>query len=413
MKANHIGGRESSAQGWSGNDEMNTRREVYLDYSASTPVDPRVLDVMMPYFSEVYGNSTSSHRQGRHSENAIEDARATVARILNCRTSEIVFTSCGSESDNLAIRGAAWRARQQGKPMRLITSPVEHAAVINTVLQLGDLLDMETVVLPVDTYGRIDPERFADACQGGAAIASVIYANNEVGSLNDLPSLASIARKQDILFHTDAVQAGGQLTLDVQQLGVDMLSLSAHKFYGPKGVGLLYVKDGSEFRSVQTGGGHEGGRRAGTHNTAFIVGLAKALELAYAETEERLTRFRELREGLIEGILSRVAGARLSGHPEERLPSHASFVLPGIDANALLMHLDMNGIAASSGSACKTGNPEPSEILLALGYSSDEAKCGLRLSVGTRTTDADIDYALDVLADAADKLRAMKRAFAT
>ncbi|MCY3833221.1 MAG: cysteine desulfurase family protein [Chloroflexi bacterium] len=392
---------------------MKNKREVYLDYSASTPVDPRVIDAMMPYFREIYGNSTSSHRQGSLGESAIEDARARVARILNCAPSEIIFTSCGSESDNLAIRGAAWQARQRGKPPRLITSPVEHAAVANTITQLGELMDMETVIAPIDKFGIVDPTGFANICQGGAAIASIIYANNEVGSVNDLPELAAIARARGIPFHTDAVQAGGQLTLDVDELGVELLSLSAHKFYGPKGVGLLYIKEDAELTSVLTGGGHERGLRAGTHNTAFIVGMAKALELAYAEADERLARLRHLRDRLIEGVLTKVDGAQLSGHPDARLPSHASFVLPGIEANALLMHLDMNGVAASSGSACKTGNPEPAGALLALGYSPDEAQCGLRLSVGLQTTDADIDYALEVLAQAADKLRAMKRAVAT
>ncbi len=392
---------------------MKTRREVYLDYSASTPVDPRVIDVMMPYFSEVYGNSTSSHSEGRRGEMAIEEARARIAQLLKCQPSEVVFTSCGSESDNLAIRGAAWLARLQGKPARLITSPVEHSAVINTVKQLGNLMDAEPVVVPVNNHGMIEVNRFADACRRGAALASVIYANNEVGSVNDLAELAAIAHEHDILFHTDAVQAGGQLTIDVEQLGVDMLSLSAHKFYGPKGIGVLYVKDGIDLPSALTGGGHEGGRRAGTHNTAFIVGMAKALELAYAETNERLTHFRNMRDQLIDGISSRVAGAQLTGHPAERLPSHASFVLPGIDANALLMHLDLNGIAASSGSACTTGNPEPADVLLALGYSPVEATCGLRLSVGLHTTEADIDYALDILVDAVGKLRNLKREFVT
>ena len=392
---------------------MKTKREAYLDYSASTPVDPRVMHAMRLYFSQIYGNSTSSHRQGRLGESAVEAARDSLAGMLNCDADEIVFTSCGSESDNLAIRGAAWRARLGGKPARLITTPVEHSAVINTVTQLGDLMDMETVIVPVDGRGCLQPERFAEACQGGGAIASVIYANNEIGSVNDLARLAAIAREHDILFHTDAVQAGGQLTLDVAALGVDMLSLSAHKFYGPKGVGLLYVKRGLEFPSVLTGGGHEGNRRAGTHNTAFIVGMAKALELACAESHERLAHFRSLRDRLIDGFLSRVDGAELTGHPEKRLPSHASFVLPDLDVNALLTRLDLNGIAASSGSACKTGDPEPSAVLLALGFPPDEAKRGLRLSVGTATTEDDIDYALDVLVESIDKLRALKREFAS
>ncbi len=391
---------------------MKYQREVYLDYSASTPVDPRVMEAMLPFFSEVYGNSTSSHSQGRRAETAIEDARATVAERLNCLPSEVVFTSCGSESDNLAIRGAAWRALQQGEPSRLITTPVEHSAVINTVLQLGDLMDVETAIVPVDRHGLVEPDRFADACAGGAAIASVIYANNEIGSVNDLAALAAIARENHVLFHTDAVQAGGQLTLDVKALGVDMLSLSAHKFYGPKGVGALYVRDGLELPSILTGGGHEGGRRAGTHNAAFIVGMAKALELAAAESAERLSHFRMMRDRLIRGMLSNVSGARLTGHPEARLPSHASFVLPGIDVNLLLTRLDLAGIAASSGSACKTGNPEPSAVLLALGFSPDEAKCGLRLSVGTGTTEADVDYALDVLLESIGKLRALREVVA-
>ena len=392
---------------------MKQRRDVYLDYSASTPVDPRVLEAMTPYFSEVYANPSSAHRYGRAAERAIEDARATVAGVLKCRPSEIVFSGGGSESDNLALRGAAWRARAEALPSRLITTPMEHSAVISTVEQMNVLMAFETALVPVDKCGLVDARAFRSVCAGGGAIASIIYANNELGSINDLPKLSSIAHESDILFHTDAVQAGGQLSLDVDELGVDMLSLSAHKFYGPKGVGILYVKDGIDLASALTGGSHEGGRRAGTHNTPFIVGLAKALELAYQEKEERLTHFRNLRDHLIGGILERVACAELSGHPQDRLPSHASFVLHGIDANALLIHLDMKGVAASSGSACKTGNPEPSDILLAAGYSEEDAKSGLRLSVGLHTTVADLDYAIAVLAEAVQKLGQLKRAWAT
>lgn len=383
---------------------MNTRRDIYLDHSASTPVDPRVLEAMMPYFSDVYGNPTSAHSQGRAAERAIEDARKTVADMLNCGPSEIIFTGCGSESDNLAIRGAAHRARQQNMSPRLITSPVEHSAVTNTVRQLRDTLGIEPVFVPVDRYGIVDEDAFDAACASGAALASIIYANNELGSINDLPALAATARSHGVLFHTDAVQAGGQLPLDVEQLGVDMLSLSAHKFYGPKGVGILYLRRGIKLTATQTGGSHEDGRRAGTHNTPFIIGLARALELAYQENTERSAHFRAMRDRLISCILQRVPGAALSGHPTERLPSHASFIFSGIDANALLMHLDMQGIAASSGSACKTGNPEPSEILLAVGYTAEEAKCGLRLSVGMHTTAADIDFTIDALAEAVAKL---------
>ena len=388
---------------------MKTKRQVYLDYSASTPVDPRVLEAMMPYFSEVYGNPTSAHRYGRAAERAIEDARETVAAILNCQPAEIIFTSGGSESDNLAIRGAAWRARMHNAPARLITSPVEHSAVTNTMRQMSQLMGFESVVLPVDRYGLVNTFAFREACEQGGAIASIIYANNELGSVNDLPALAAVARSSGILFHTDAVQAGGQLTLDVEQLGVDMLSLSAHKFYGPKGVGILYLRKGVELAPTLTGGSHEHGRRAGTHNTPFIIGLARALELAHQENAERLAHFQQMRDRLVSGVLSRVPGAQLSGHPDKRLPSHASFIFAGIDANALLIHLDMNGIAASSGSACKTGNPEPSEILLAVGYTAKQAKSGLRLSVGAHTTQEDINYTVDVLVNAVEKLSLLSR----
>ena len=388
--------------------DMAVKREVYLDYSASTPVDRRVLEAMMPYFSEVYGNPSSSHRFGRKAEQAVEDARASVARVLNCKPAEIVFTSGGSESDHLAIQGAGWRARQRGKPSRLITSPVEHSAVLHTVRQMGRLMDFETEIVPVDQYGLVDVDAFRAACEPGGAVASIMYASNELGTIQDLTALSAIAGDNDIPFHTDAVQAGGQLNLDVNALGVDMLSLSAHKFYGPKGAGILYVREGVELTTAQSGG-HERGRRAGTHNTPFIVGLAKALELAQAENEQRTAQFKALRDGLIQGILERLPEAKLSGHPERRLPSHASFVLEGIDANLLLMHLDMKGIAASSGSACKTGDPKPSAVLMAVGCTPEQAKCGLRLSVGTDTTQADIRYATDALVAAVDSLSSLSR----
>ena len=267
----------------------------------------------------------------------------------------------------------------------------------------------ETAIAPVDRYGLVDVAAFAQLCADGGTLSSIIYANNELGSINDLPNLTEIAHHHGLLFHTDAVQAGGQLSLDVQRLGVDMLSLSAHKFYGPKGVGVLYVRRGIELASAQTGGGHEHGLRAGTQNTPLIVGLAKALELAYQENGERDSHCRVLRDRLVSGVLCRIPESKLSGHPKHRLPSHASFILPDVDANALLMHLDMRGVAASSGSACATGNPEPSEILLAAGYSPAEAKCGLRLSVGMHTSAADVDYALDVLEDAVGKLRRLSK----
>jgi cysteine desulfurase len=389
-----------------------TVRSVYLDYSASTPTDPRVVAAMLPYFSEVYGNPSSSHTFGRKAEQAIEDARERVARALNCKPSEIVFTGGGSESDNLAIRGAAWAGQRLGKGRHVITTPVEHSAVSRTCRQLHDVMGFDVTTLPVDRYGIVDEEDFANACVDGTTIASMIYANNEIGSINPIPRLAAQAHQRGALFHTDAVQAAGQVTLDVQQLGVDLLSLSAHKFYGPKGVGVLYVREGVDLVSAQTGGSHEEGRRAGTHNTPGIVGLGVALELAEAERDARTTRYRELRDLLIGEILRSIPDAELTGHPENRLPAHASFIFDGVDSVKLLMHLDTRGIAASGGSACKTGNPEPSGVLMAMGYTEKQAIANLRLTVGLHTTEDEIAYAVPIIAETVAKLRKLNRMFA-
>ena len=387
---------------------MKHQRSVYLDHSASTPMDERVVDAMMPYFSKVYGNSSSSHSFGRDAEKAIEDAREKIAHIFNCKPSEIVFTSGGSESDNLAIRGAGWNRLHNDEGNHLITTPVEHSAVGRTVSQMAGIMGFEATYLPVDPHGMVDVETLASAFKKGTTLASVIYANNEVGSINPIPQLAEIAHQHNVLFHTDAVQAAGQLTLDVELLGVDLMSISGHKFYGPKGVGALYIREGIELASNQTGGTHEESRRAGTHNTPFIVGMAKALELSYAEKETHLTHYRTLRDKLISGILSGVESAVLTGHPEQRTPSHASFIFEGIDSSTLLMHLDMKGIAASGGSACKTGNPEPSGVLLAMGLTEAEAIGSLRLSVGRQTTDEDVDYAIETVTQTVNKLYELK-----
>lgn len=391
---------------------MTDKRGIYLDYSASTPVDPRVLEVMLPYFTEVYGNPSSAHSFGRKAEQAIENARETMARLFRCKPNEIIFTSGGSESDNLAVRGAAWRARRDGRGHHLITTPVEHSAVTRTVRQLAEAQGFTQTLLPVDRHGLVDVEDFANAITEGTAIASVIYANNEIGSIAPIPKLAALAHERGTLFHTDAVQAAGQLTLDVETLGIDLFSISAHKFYGPKGVGALYVRDGIDLVPNQTGGSHERGRRAGTSATPLIVGMAKALELAYDEIESRTAHYKTLRDQLIDGILSRVPDAVLSGHPQQRLSSHASFVFDGVDSAKLLMHLDLKGIAASGGSACKTGNPEPSGVLLAMGYTEKQAIGGLRLSVGQGTTEEEIAYAIPIIVETVEKVRKLSRMFA-
>lgn len=381
------------------------RREVYLDYSATTPTDPRVVDAMMPYFNLTYGNPSSAHGFGRKAESAIESARERVATVLNCKAEEIVFTSCGSESDNLAVRGVAWAARQSGHGTHVVTSPIEHSAVLRTVQQLAEVQGFRYSVLPVDQDAMVQVDTFRELLTDETVLASVMYANNEVGTIQPIAALTGVAREQGVIFHTDAVQAAGQLSLDVQALGVDLMSLSAHKFYGPKGVGALFVREGVSILSSQTGGSHERGFRAGTHNTPLIVGLATALELAYAEQEQRIKHYQTMRDMVIEGVLSKVSDVELTGHPLERLPSHASFVFAGVNANTLIMHLDVKGIAVSSASACKVGNPEPSGVLLAMGYEPELALGSLRITVGMGTTTDDVAYAVDVVAQAVEKLR--------
>lgn len=384
---------------------MSQRRTVYLDHSATTPTDPRVVEAMMPYFSEVYGNPSSAHSFGRKAEQVIEDARAQIANILHCKPKEIVFTSGGSESDNLAVRGIAWsRNRNEGRN-RIITTPVEHSAVGRTAAQLQDVMAYDVVLVPVDRSGMVALGHLNDALTEKTSLVSVMYANNEVGTVQPIGEIAEMARAQGALFHTDAVQGAGQLPIDVQTLGVDLMSISAHKFYGPKGVGALFIRDGVEVVPSQSGGSHEDGRRAGTHNTPFIVGMAKALTLAYEEQEQRISHYCKMRDCLIEGVLSRVEGVELTGHPTQRLPSHASFVFDGVDANKLLIHMDLKGVAASSASACKTGNPEPSSVLLAMGFDRSAALGSLRLTVGQSTTEEDVEYAVDVIASSVESVR--------
>lgn len=382
---------------------------VYLDYSASTPLDPAAAEAMRPYLSAHYGNASSAHAQGRAAEAAIEDARERIARLLHCQPAEVVFTSGGTESDNLALRGGALAQRQRTGANRVITTHVEHAAISKTAVQLAEWHGFEATFVDVDHEARPLPAG-VEAAADGAALVSLMHANNEVGTVSDLAPLSALAHAQGALFHTDAVQAGGQLALDVQALGVDMLSLSAHKFYGPKGAGLLYVREGVPLIPTQTGGSHEHGLRAGTSNTAGIVGMVVALERAMAELPARTAHYSARRDQLIDGILSAIPGAHLTGHPIERLPNHASFVFEGVDGNLLLMHLDARGVMASSGSACKTGNPEPSEVLLAMGYPRDLAMAGLRLTVGLSTTKAEVEAAILATAESVAAVRQLLQA---
>jgi cysteine desulfurase len=360
---------------------------------------------MLPYFTEKYGNASSIYQLGRESHEALVAARETIAEILNAQPSEIVFTGCGSESDNLAIRGTVWADGARGK--HIITTPIEHHAVGHTCEQLEREFGCEVTYVPVDEHGVVDPEDVRRAITDETALITIMYANNEIGTIEPIGQIAEIANAHGIPFHTDAVQAGGSLEIDVDELGVDLLSLSAHKFYGPKGVGLLYVREGTELLPMLTGGSQEGGLRAGTENVPYIVGMAEALKLADASREANNLHVRTLRDALIKGVLDAVPGAYLTGHPAHRLPNNASFVFDYVEGEAILLQLDLYGIAASSGSACTTGETEPSHVLKAIGVPMSRAHGSLRFSLGRENTQAQVDKVLDVLPQVITKLQQM------
>lgn len=382
---------------------------IYLDYAATTPVDGRVFEAMRPFFSETFGNPSSIHRFGQRAEAAVDEAHETVAAVLHCRPDEVIFTSCGSESDNLALRGAALAVREQTGADRILTSRAEHPAVSKTAADLERHYGFRLEWLPVDEYGRVLPETVAQALDEKTALVSVMYANNEIGTVNPIAEIAALCRARGVLFHTDAVQAAAYLPLDVQALGVDLLSLGAHKFYGPKGIGALYVRKGTPLLPQVTGGGQEGGRRAGTSNVPYIVGLAEALRLTAQERESRVAHVRPLRDHLIGAVLESVPEARLTGHPSERLPNHASFVFHHADGNSLLQLLDAAGFACSSGSACKTGNPEPSEVMTALGLPRAWGLGSLRVTLGAGTTAEQVEAFLAALPALVEKARKSHR----
>lgn len=378
---------------------------VYLDHAATTPLDPRVLETMLPYFSEHFGNPSSIHRLGRQGAKAIREARERVAAILNCSPKEVVFTSSGTESDNLALRGIALARRARGRGNHIVVSAVEHKAVLETAKALRDQHGFDLTVVPVDEYGRVSADAVAEALRPDTVLVSVMYANNEVGTVQPIAGIGALCRERGIPFHTDAVQAGGHLSLDVEALNVDALALSGHKFYGPKGTGICYLRAGTPFWPQITGGGHEGKRRAGTENVPGIVGIARALELAQDGREEENMRIQRLRDRLIAEVLAEVPDVYLTGHPQERLPNHASFIIRGLEIQGVLMGLDMAGIAASSGSACTSAAQAPSHVLTAMGISHLDAVGHLRLTLGRSTDDAAVDRLMEVLPGLVRRLR--------
>ena len=383
---------------------------IYLDHAATTSVRPQVLEAMLPYLSESYGNPSSIYGLAQEARKAVDESRERVARVLSCRTSEVIFTSGGTESDNTALKGAALALRQTGN--HIITTSIEHHAILHTCHFLEDM-DFEVTYLPVDRYGMIDLADLEDAITDRTILVSMMLANNEIGTILPIAEAAGLvkararAMERTIVVHTDAVQGAGYLDLDVRELGVDMLSLSSHKFHGPKGAGVLYVKRGTPFTPQEVGGGQERQRRAGTENVPGIVGTAVALELADQERDRVSDHTRHLREALIDGISRRVEGARLNGHPTHRLPNNVNFSFEGVDGESLLLGLDLAGVAASTGSACTSASLEPSHVLVATGLTAEMAQASLRLTLGRDNTEEEIQQVLDALPDLISRLRAM------
>jgi cysteine desulfurase len=378
-------------------------RFVYADNAATTSVSKAVLDSMLPYFSEKYGNPSSIYSLGRQTRETVDDARLKVATILGCESQEIFFTSGGSESDNWAIRGVALANIKKGK--HLITSKFEHHAILHTMKAL-EKEGFEVTYLDVTSKGLVTPESLAAAIRPDTTLVTIMYANNEIGTIQPIPELAKICHDKGVIFHTDAVQAIGHVAINVRTQGIELLSLSAHKFHGPKGVGVLYIRKGLRFPNLIEGGAQERNRRAGTENIPGIVGLATALEIAVTSISERNEKVKKLRDRLIDGML-KLPMTRLNGDREKRLPGNVNISIEGIEGESLLLLLDMNGICASSGSACTSGSLDPSHVLLSIGLKHEVAHGSLRLTLDENNTDEDIDYILEVLPTIVDKLRTM------
>ncbi len=369
--------------------------KIYLDHNATTPMRPEVLEAMLPYLQGRFGNANSIHGWGREAKRALEEAREVVARALAARDKEsVVFVSGGTEADNLALKGAAWAARARRR--HIVTSAVEHHAVITTCQSLEEQ-GFEVTYLPVDGEGLLDLETVRRSLRAETALISLMHANNETGVIFPLTEVGRLARERGIVFHTDAVQTFGRLPIDVEALGVDLLSLSGHKIYGPKGIGALYVRPGTRMVPHLHGGQQERGRRAGTENVAAAVGLARAIEVSLASMEEEAHRLASLRDRLEEGVLRRIEGTRRNGHRERRLPNTSNLSFRGAEEQSLILALDLEGVAVAAGAACTSGSLEPSHVLQAMGWSPEDDGGAIRFSLGIGTTEAEIDRVLDLL----------------
>lgn len=380
-------------------------QKVYLDNAATTKVRDEVVEAMLPYFTEYFGNPSSLHLFAREAGKGLDTARAQVAKALNAKPEEIIFTGGGSESDNMVLRGIPEAYKKKGK--HVITSAVEHHAVLHTLEAMEKEGRVEVTYLPVDEYGTVTAEQVEKAIRPDTVLVSIMFANNEVGTIMPIEQIGETCKKHGVLFHTDAVQAVGHVPVDVEKMHIDLLSLSGHKFHGPKGVGALYVRKGVRIPALILGGAQERRKRAGTENVPGIVGMGKAIELATAELEDNAAKMKVLRDRLIFGIPARIPDVKLNGHPTERLPNNVNFSIRFIEGESILLMLDLNGIAASSGSACTSGSLDPSHVLLAMGLPHEVAHGSLRLTLSEFTTPEEIDYVLDTLPPIVEKLRAM------
>ncbi len=375
---------------------------IYLDYAATAPVLPEVLDAMLPFFVSQFGNPSGSHAHGRETRKAVELARRQTAEALGAESREICFTSGGSESNNLAVQGTAFALR--GKGNHLVTTQIEHPSVLKTCSWL-EKQGFRITYLPVDACGTVSPESVRAAICPETILVSVMTANNEIGTIQPVAKIGEICREKGVIFHTDAVQAAGMLKTDVREMHADLLSISAHKFHGPKGVGALYIRKGTRLESLIHGGSQERGLRAGTENVPGIAGMGKAIEIAAAALDEKPARIRELRDLLTAKILERVPGAKLNGHPAMRLPNNCHFSFSGIESEALLLRLDLAGISVSGGSACTSGSMEPSHVLQAIGLKNEMVRGGIRLTLGRETTREEIEKTARILPEIVEDLR--------
>ena len=378
---------------------MNFR---YFDHAATTKVDEEVIKEMIPYFGIEFGNPSSLYTIGRRAKRAVEESREKVARAINCEKKEIYFTSCGSESDNLAIKGVAYANKTKGN--HIITSKIEHPAVLNTCKKL-ETQGFEVTYLNVDKDGMVSLEELENKITDKTILISIMFANNEIGTIQDIEGIGKIAKKHNIYFHTDAVQAIGNVKIDVKKLNINLLSMSAHKFYGPKGMGALYIENGIQFEKLQDGGHQEKDKRAGTENTAGIVGIGKAIELVYKDFDEYNKKMIDLRDYFIKEVITKIPNVKLNGHITNRLPGNINISFDGIEGEELLLKLDEKGICASSGSACSSGQQEPSHVLLAIGLAKDLAYGTLRVTIGKENSKEDIDYLIENLVEIVNYLR--------